>query len=72
MYVCMLGPDMHTPSSSSLTLSQLAVTGGHDAIGRVWDLRIGKNVLVLQGHVKEVLGVDFAPNGSVFGDCVVF
>ena len=42
---------------------QLAVTGGHDAIGRVWDLRTGKNVLVLQGHIKPVLGVDTAPNG---------
>ena len=26
-------------------------------------LYAGKNVLVLQGHVREVLGIDFAPNG---------
>lgn len=42
---------------------QLAITGGHDAVARVWDLRTGKNVLVLQGHLKPVLAVDTAPNG---------
>ena len=43
---------------------QLAVTAGQDAIARVWDLRSGKNVLVLQGHLKSIQGLDIAPNGS--------
>jgi len=34
-----------------------------DAITRVWDLRSGKSVQVLQGHVKQILALDFAPNG---------
>lgn len=38
-------------------------TGGMDAHGRVWDLRSGKCVLVLEGHLKEILGIDFSANG---------
>ncbi len=36
---------------------------GLDAIGRVWDCRTGKSALVLAGHAKEILSVDFSPNG---------
>jgi U4/U6 small nuclear ribonucleoprotein PRP4 len=36
---------------------------GFDAIGRVWDLRTGRTAMVLDGHVKEILAMDFAPNG---------
>lgn len=31
--------------------------------GRVWDLRTGRSVHVLDGHVRHVLGIDWAPNG---------
>ncbi len=31
--------------------------------GRIWDLRIGRSILVLEGHVKGILAVDFSPNG---------
>lgn len=41
----------------------LVCTGGLDAIGRVWDLRSGKTAMVLDGHVKDILAIDFAPNG---------
>jgi WD40 repeat protein len=34
-----------------------------DCVGRVWDLRSGKCILVLQGHVKQILGIDFNPTG---------
>lgn len=40
---------------------------GFDAIGRVWDLRTGRTAMVLDGHVKEILAMDFAPNGWVTG-----
>ena len=29
----------------------------------MWDLRSGRKVLGLEGHVKSVLSVDFSPNG---------
>ena len=38
---------------------------GFDAIGRVWDTRTGRTAMVLDGHVKEILSMDFAPNGYV-------
>lgn len=37
---------------------------GLDAIGRVWDLRSGKTAMVLDGHVRDILGIDFSTNGS--------
>ena len=36
---------------------------GLDAFGRVWDLRTGRCVMFMEGHLKSVLGVDFNPNG---------
>ncbi len=36
---------------------------GLDAIARAWDLRTGRTAMVLDGHVREVLALDFAPNG---------
>ena len=32
--------------------------------GRMWDLRTGRSVLLLEGHVKPILSLDFAPNGA--------
>jgi WD40 repeat protein len=31
--------------------------------GRVWDLRSGRSIMVLEGHVKGVLSTAFSPNG---------
>lgn len=31
--------------------------------GRVWDLRTGRSIMLLEGHVKAILALDFAPNG---------
>lgn len=31
--------------------------------GRIWDCRTGRCVLTLEGHVKAVLAIDFAPDG---------
>ena len=32
----------------------LAASCGMDALARVWDLRTGKSILALEGHVKAV------------------
>ena len=37
-------------------------TTGLDAYGRIWDLRTGRNVLTLEGHLKEIYSVTFSPN----------
>lgn len=34
-----------------------------DNIARVWDLRTGRSIMVLKGHVKHVLSLDWSPNG---------
>jgi WD40 repeat protein len=39
---------------------------GLDAIGRVWDLRSGRTAMVLDGHVKDILAIDFSPNGCAW------
>jgi WD40 repeat protein len=31
--------------------------------GRIWDCRTGRSVFVLQGHVRQVLSIDFSPDG---------
>ena len=40
----------------------LAGTGRLDAFGQVWDLRTGC-IKFLEGHLKEVYGISFSPNG---------
>lgn len=43
----------------------LAASVGLDAVGRVWDLRIGRAIgNPLRGHVKQILSCDFHPNGT--------
>ena len=37
--------------------------GGEYHTGRVWDLRTGRSIMTLEGHVKAILALDFAPNG---------
>jgi U4/U6 small nuclear ribonucleoprotein PRP4 len=29
----------------------------------VWDCRTGRSIITLQGHVKQILSADFAPDG---------
>ncbi len=36
-----------------------------DAYGRIWDLRTGRCIMFLEGHLKPVLSIDFSPNGFV-------
>ena len=38
-------------------------SSGMDACGRIWDLRSGKCIMMLDGHLKNVLAMDFSPNG---------
>lgn len=38
---------------------------GFDGRGLVWDLRTGQCIMPLDGHLKKVLGIDFAPDGWV-------
>ena len=44
-------------------VSCLCVDSGLDAFARVWDLRTGRGIMFLEGHLKSVLAVDFSPNG---------
>jgi U4/U6 small nuclear ribonucleoprotein PRP4 len=41
----------------------LALSGGLDGHGRVWDLRTGRAVMALKGHVRSVLCCDWAADG---------
>ena len=36
---------------------------GLDAYIRIWDLRSGRSICVLEGHVKQIHALDFSPNG---------
>ena len=36
---------------------------GLDAFGRVWDLRTGRCIMFLEGHLKGIYGINFSPNG---------
>lgn len=36
---------------------------GQDAYGRIWDLRSGRCVMFMEGHLKTILSLDFNPNG---------
>eukprot|EP00894_Picocystis_sp_ML_P000758 jgi/Pico_ML_1/51275/g2334.t1 len=40
-----------------------AVSVGLDAVGWVWDLRTGRHITTLNGHVKPILAVDVSPDG---------
>lgn len=31
--------------------------------GRVWDMRTGRSIMALQGHVQGILTLDFSPDG---------
>ena len=52
------------PSHGSL--AGIGDVGGN---ARLWDLRIGKPIVSLGGHVKQVLGLDFASNGYQAATC---
>lgn len=41
----------------------LAVSGGLDSFGRVWDIRTGKCIMFMEGHLKGIISVDFSPDG---------
>jgi WD40 repeat protein len=41
----------------------LVATGDLGGVARVWDLRSGKSIFVMQGHTKGVLSLDWAPDG---------
>jgi U4/U6 small nuclear ribonucleoprotein PRP4 len=45
--------------SYTIQTGSLICTGGKDGIGRVWDLRSGRSVVILQGHVKGILDMDW-------------
>lgn len=36
---------------------------GLDAFGRVWDLRTGRCIMFMEGHLKSIYSIDFSPNG---------
>ena len=60
--------DLHGVSSYMLPCSAFMCSpacSGLEGIVRVWDLRSGKNIHDLVGHVKQTLSVDISPNGFV-------
>jgi len=36
---------------------------GQDSYGRVWDLRTGRCIMFMEGHLKSILSLDFNSNG---------
>ena len=63
-----MGPEQGRPARYALCCSLLNTVEGtaHQGTmctGRVWDLRIGRSIITLQGHVKGVLALDWSPNG---------
>lgn len=36
---------------------------GLDSFARVWDLRTGRCIMFLEGHLKEIYSLNFSPNG---------
>ena len=46
-------------------------TSGFDARGLIWDLRTGRNIIALDGHLKKVISICFSPNGYVDFICNV-
>lgn len=50
----------------------VALTGGHDCYGRVWDMRTGRCIMFLDGHTKEIHSVEWMPNGLVHWDIITF
>ena len=42
----------------------LIVTGGRDAVGRIWDLRSGRTIMVLEGHGGDVLCAGWSPTSG--------
>ena len=58
----------HSKAVYDVTFQQdgaLAVTSGLDGYGRVWDLRTGRCVVFLEGHLKGILSAQFSANGLV-------
>lgn len=41
----------------------VCATGSYDSFGRVWDLRTGRCIMFMEGHLTSIYGVDFSPNG---------
>ena len=41
------------------------ICSGLDGCGRLWDLRSGRCIMLLDGHLKSVLAIDISPNGQV-------
>ena len=56
VYMCAFHPD-----------GSLVGTGDLSGIGQIWDLRSGKVVYTMQGHVKRIVCGDFSPNGFQVG-----
>ncbi|KAL9086949.1 MAG: hypothetical protein Q9159_003911 [Coniocarpon cinnabarinum] len=58
--------DAHTHAPHTLTFSpngSLLLSGGADAHGRIWDLRTGRTIMLLSGHMREIHSSSWAPDG---------
>ena len=43
----------------------LLATVAFDRLGKIWDLRSGQCVLEVEGHSDDIIGLDFAPSGTL-------
>jgi U4/U6 small nuclear ribonucleoprotein PRP4 len=56
----------HTSPVYSLSFvlkCSLLASGGLDSVGRIWDLRTGRNIITLKGHAGPILALDFSADG---------
>ena len=68
----MLHQEGHSKEVYTVNFQQdgaLAVSGGLDSFGRVWDLRTGQCIMSLEGHLKGVTGADWSPDGYHIVTC---
>ena len=58
--------DPHALPSHTLSFSpsgSLLLSAGADAHGRIWDLRTGRTIMLLSGHMREIHSSSWAPDG---------
>ena len=70
-YICVYARKLMHISVSCVLNLVCTFHSAMDGCGRLWDLRSGKCLLLMDGHQSGVLGIDFSPNGYVCNVCPV-
>src|SRR5690606_26497491 len=64
--ICLVEQEGHSSGVYAIAFQcdgALCATADVGGIIRVWDLRTGRTVMPLTGHVRQILSLDFSPNG---------